>query len=93
MDSTCIIPDRAARVFPVHTAVSNATNIQWMHDDYEVTDRHTFRYDARGNTVAKDAQNLNFDQANRLTSIDGKGTYTYDAAGRRVKKVTPAGTT
>ena len=54
--------------------------------------QHTFRYDARGNTVAKDAQNLNFDQANRLTSIDGKGTYTYDAAGRRVKKVTPAGT-
>ncbi|PTR35123.1 RHS repeat-associated protein [Luteibacter sp. OK325] len=55
--------------------------------------QHTFRYDARGNAVAKDAQNFNFDQANRLTSIDGKGTYTYDAAGRRVKKVTPAGTT
>jgi YD repeat-containing protein len=55
--------------------------------------QHTFRYDARGNTVAKDAQNLNFDQANRLTSIDGKGTYTYDASGRRVRKVTPTGTT
>ncbi|URX62469.1 hypothetical protein KR767_20950 [Luteibacter anthropi] len=53
----------------------------------------TFNYDARGNTTAKDSQVLNFDLANRLTSIPGKGTYTYDAAGRRVKKVTPQGTT
>ncbi|KAG9581142.1 hypothetical protein KCV01_g15478, partial [Aureobasidium melanogenum] len=54
---------------------------------------HTFNYDARGNTTAKDNQAMNFDLANRLTSIPGKGTYTYDAAGRRVKKVTPQGTT
>ncbi len=54
---------------------------------------HTFQYDGRGNTVGKDGQVLNFDLANRLTSIPGKGQYTYDAAGRRVKKVTPAGTT
>jgi RHS repeat-associated protein len=55
--------------------------------------QHNFRYDARGNTAAKDTEVFNFDLANRLTSIDGKGAYTYDAAGRRVKKVTPAGTT
>ncbi len=54
---------------------------------------HTFQYDGRGNTVGKDGQVLNFDLANRLTSIPGKGQYTYDAAGRRVKKVTPSGTT
>ncbi|UPG87750.1 hypothetical protein L2Y94_10460 [Luteibacter aegosomatis] len=54
---------------------------------------HAFQYDARGNTVGKDGQVMNFDFANRLTSISGKGTYTYDAAGRRVKKVTPQGTT
>jgi len=54
---------------------------------------HEFRYDARGNTVAKNADNLVFDEANRLTSVGGKGEYTYDAAGRRVKRVTPAGTT
>jgi YD repeat-containing protein len=54
---------------------------------------HTFQYDGRGNTVGKDGQVLNFDLANRLTSIPGKGQYTYDAAGRRVKKVTPVGTT
>ncbi|HEY4093793.1 MAG TPA: hypothetical protein VGN46_19990 [Luteibacter sp.] len=54
---------------------------------------HAFTYDARGNTVLKDGQTLNFDLANRLTSLPGKGTYTYDAAGRRVKKVTPQGTT
>jgi YD repeat-containing protein len=54
---------------------------------------HTFNYDARGNTVGKDGQLLNFDQANRLTSMPGKGDYVYDAAGRRVKKVTLAGTT
>ncbi|KAF1007071.1 MAG: tRNA3(Ser)-specific nuclease WapA [Luteibacter sp.] len=54
---------------------------------------HSFNYDARGNTTVKDSQTLNFDLANRLTSIPGKGSYTYDAAGRRVKKVTPQGTT
>lgn len=54
---------------------------------------HTFNYDDRGNTTAKDNQVLSFDLANRLTSMPGKGTYTYDATGRRVKKVTPQGTT
>lgn len=54
---------------------------------------HAFRYDGRGNLAGRDGANLNFDQANRLVSIDGKGSYTYDAAGHRVKKVTPAGTT
>ncbi|WP_291778114.1 hypothetical protein [Luteibacter sp.] len=54
---------------------------------------HSFNYDVRGNTTVKDSQTLNFDLANRLTSIPGKGSYTYDAAGRRVKKVTSQGTT
>jgi YD repeat-containing protein len=54
---------------------------------------HSFQYDARGNTVGKDGQALDFDLANRLRSIPGKGTYIYDASGRRVRKITPAGTT
>ncbi|WP_089977546.1 hypothetical protein [Luteibacter sp. UNCMF331Sha3.1] len=54
---------------------------------------HTFDYDARGNTINKDGQQLNFDMANRLTSIPTKGEYTYDAAGRRVKKVAAGATT
>ncbi|UPG95257.1 hypothetical protein [Luteibacter aegosomatissinici] len=57
------------------------------------TQVHGFQYDGRGNTISKDGQALSFDLANRLTSIPGKGVYTYDAAGRRVKKVTPDGTT
>jgi YD repeat-containing protein len=54
---------------------------------------HTFAYDPRGNTIGKDGQTLKFDLANRLTSLPGKGDYTYDASGRRVKKVTPSATT
>lgn len=55
---------------------------------------HTFAYDPRGNTTLKDGQSLQFDRANRLVALPGVGAaYTYDAAGRRVKKVTPAGTT
>ncbi|TCV91637.1 YD repeat-containing protein [Luteibacter rhizovicinus] len=47
---------------------------------------HSFQYDPRGNTVNKNNVALTFDQANRLTAIQGKGAYLYDAAGRRVKK-------
>ncbi|WP_369926225.1 hypothetical protein [Xanthomonas sp. NCPPB 2632] len=54
---------------------------------------HTFQYDARGNTVIKDGAALNFDIANRLLSLAGKGDYLYDAAGRRVRSMTPSGTT
>lgn len=54
---------------------------------------HSFLYDARGNTVDKDGDVLHFDLANRLVGIEGKGDYTYDAAGRRVKKATSQGTT
>ncbi len=55
---------------------------------------HSFQYDARGNTVGKDGQVLNFDLANRLTAMPGIGNaYVYDAAGRRVKKVTSSATT
>lgn len=58
------------------------------------TQAHSFVYDARGNTVTKDSDTLTFDLANRLTAMPNKGaSYTYDAAGRRVKKVTPAGIT
>lgn len=55
---------------------------------------HAFTYDARGNTVVKDAKTLTFDEANRLvaTAANG-GTYLYDAAGRRVEKKTPSATT
>ncbi|WP_448097665.1 hypothetical protein [Luteibacter yeojuensis] len=46
-----------------------------------------FQYDPRGNTTGNGRNaTMVFDQANRLTSIAGKGTYLYDAAGRRVKK-------
>ncbi|HEV7775846.1 MAG TPA: hypothetical protein VGO76_03215 [Luteibacter sp.] len=48
---------------------------------------HAFQYDPRGNTINKNNVALTFDQANRLTAIEGKGTYLYDAAGRRVKKL------
>jgi YD repeat-containing protein len=54
---------------------------------------HTFDYDGRGNLKTKDAQTLHFDLANRLTSIDGNASYLYDAAGRRVKKITSGATT
>ena len=53
---------------------------------------HAFHYDGQGNMAGKDGVSLNFDLANRLTSIDGKGSYSYDASGRRVKKATSAGT-
>jgi YD repeat-containing protein len=75
-----------------HTYNYDAFNLLASITSNGVT-QHTFRYDVRGNTVAKDANVLNFDLANRLTSIDGKGAYTYDAAGRRAKKVSPSGTT
>ena len=48
---------------------------------------HAFQYDPRGNTIKKNNVALTFDQANRLTAIQDKGTYLYDAAGRRVKKL------
>jgi YD repeat-containing protein len=54
---------------------------------------HKFGHDTRGNTVSKDTQELTFDLADRLLSVPGKGDYMYDASGRRVKAVTPAGTT
>jgi YD repeat-containing protein len=57
-------------------------------------DQHSFLYDTRGNTINKDGQSLEFDFANRLLSMPGKAAYyMYDASGRRVKKVTPTGTT
>ncbi|GAB2789967.1 RHS repeat protein [Dyella kyungheensis] len=46
----------------------------------------SFGYDNRGNTTNKNGVALTFDQADRLTSIQGYANYNYDAAGRRVKK-------
>lgn len=52
---------------------------------------HTFGYDERGNTIARDTSTLVFDGADRLTSIQGKESYVYDAAGRRVKRIVAGG--
>jgi YD repeat-containing protein len=52
-----------------------------------------FTHDVRGNMVAKGTQAITFDLANRLLAVTGKGEYMYDAAGHRVKSVTPGGTT
>ena len=41
---------------------------------------HAFQYDPRGNTINKNNIALTFDQANRLTAIQGEGIYLYDAA-------------
>lgn len=57
------------------------------------TGGHEFRYDLRGNLSAKDGTQAVFDSLDRLTSIVGKVSYRYDAFGRRVKKVSPEGTT
>lgn len=52
---------------------------------------HRFGYDERGNLIEKNGVPLLFDRANRLTRIEGFGSYAYDAAGRRVKKVSEQG--
>lgn len=52
-----------------------------------------FTYDARGNAVNRDGQAMVFDLANRLMSVQNKGEYMYDAAGRRVKSTTPTAKT
>ena len=44
-------------------------------------------YDARGNVTQRGSQSFVFDQANRLTSATGKGSYAYDGFGRRVSTV------
>ncbi len=54
---------------------------------------HTFSYDDRGNTTKKDDQTLTFDVANHLAAIGTQVNFLYDATGRRVRKVTPSGTT
>jgi YD repeat-containing protein len=50
-----------------------------------------FSYDSRGNMNVRRGTTLVFDDANRLTSIAGTGSYVYDAQGRRVKKTSSSG--
>ena len=52
----------------------------------------TFQYDNRGNMINKNGAVLSFDQKNQLTAVTGYGTYSYDAAGRRVMKSPSGGT-
>ncbi|HOY31029.1 MAG TPA: RHS repeat-associated core domain-containing protein [Bacteroidales bacterium] len=51
-------------------------------------------YDADGNTLADGTHTFTYDFENRLLTVDGgaTATYTYDALGRRIRKVTPGGT-
>lgn len=77
----------------IHTYNYNGAN-QLDFVSIGATHIHDFVYDARGNTTSKNNQSLVFDVANRLTAIPALGaTYRYDAAGRRVQKVTPAAKT
>jgi RHS repeat-associated protein len=55
-----------------------------------------YGYDANGNLTTRDGATLTWDAETRLSGINQDGrvtTFTYDADGRRVKKVTPWGTT
>jgi len=48
----------------------------------------TFSHDANGNITAIGSMTLEYSpQTNRLTQVTGKGTYTYNANGQRVKKL------
>jgi len=51
----------------------------------------SFAYDPRGNTISRNGSTLIFDDANRLVQSVGTDAYTYDADGRRVKKVAVGG--
>jgi YD repeat-containing protein len=46
---------------------------------------HTLSYDDRGNAARRDGQQLIFDQADRLLTIQNQDGYLYDASGRRVR--------
>jgi len=57
---------------------------------------NAYAYDANGNMVSGPGRTLFYDQENRLILSDVGGTpasYVYDHSGRRVKQVTPDGTT
>ncbi len=54
----------------------------------------SFAYDPRGNVTTNGTAQYTFDQADRMTTVDGNAdTYTYDAEGRRVKAVVSGATT
>lgn len=53
-----------------------------------------FQYDARGNVIADGKHAYTFTSDNKLRSVDGdEATYTYNAAGQRVRKTLKDGTT
>jgi YD repeat-containing protein len=47
---------------------------------------HQFAYDNRGNVIQRDSTPFTFDLANRLTEVNGRESYVYDAFGRRALK-------
>lgn len=47
----------------------------------------TYAYDSQGNIIRRGGQSYQFDQGNRITSVVGKATYTYDGLGHRVSTV------
>jgi YD repeat-containing protein len=54
----------------------------------------TIAYDPRGNVTTNGTEQYTFDQADRMTTVDGNvDKYTYDAEGRRVKAVVSGATT
>lgn len=52
---------------------------------------YTLGYDAQGNITQRNGDTFTFDQANRMTSATGGGSYVYDGWGRRVKTTAPDG--
>lgn len=70
--------------FDSRNALANASSM---------SGQHTYAYDMRGNPVLRDNVAYTFDAADHLLSIGNQAAYTYDAAGRRAKSVTPLGTT
>ncbi|MDQ1835504.1 RHS repeat-associated core domain-containing protein [Massilia sp. CCM 9029] len=46
-----------------------------------------YKYDSRGNVIQRGSRVFVFDQANRLTSAPGRGSYIYDGLGHRVSVI------
>jgi RHS repeat-associated protein len=66
------------------------------HAVTSTSDGRACAYDDNGNMVSDDERVLTYDYDNRVTSVTRNGvtaTFTYDAAGRRVRKIGPNGVT